>query len=271
MRKTKKELGIYDFANVALPHLEKVLRKNRPVLEKLANRLFRDIKKGHSLFGFGSGHSALVSMELFHRAGGPSFFVPMILDGLLPVSGPKVVRILERSSEAANVVLSRFQPKKGEMLWIFSQSGINSLAVELATQASAKGIYTVAFTSVKHSESVLSRHSSGKKLYQICDAVVDLGGRVGDAALDVLVEDLAGPRDKKTKPRSVSSLRQATAVGSLSTLTGIFLAHSLLCKVMAQLEQKGIPCVYTSVNTPEGEKKNVELERAAALRDPRLR
>lgn len=109
---------------------------------------------------------------------------------------------------------------------------------------------TVAFTSVAHSQAVPSRHASGKKLYEVCDQVLDLGGFVGDAAV---------PLDKNV------------AVGPLSSLTGIFIAHSILCKAMAELEHRGIRCSYTSVNTPEGEQRNSALEKAASIRDPLLR
>jgi uncharacterized phosphosugar-binding protein len=250
MKKSKKILGIQDYAQVALPHLQRILNINANTLEKLAARLVQDVKRGRSLFVFGSGHSALLPMELFHRAGGPSFVIPMVIESLLPVTGPKVVRLFERSSGTAALLLDRFQPKKGEMLWLVSQSGINSVSVELALQAKARGLYIVGFTSVAHSSGVPSRHPSGKKLYQICDAVVDLQGEKGDAALSV-----AG----------------GAAVGPLSTLSGIFLAHSLLSVSMAQLEGQRIRCTYTSVNTPKGEKRNEELERSAAKRDPRLR
>lgn len=249
-KKSKKNLGILEYAETALPHLQSILNANQKVLEKLAAVLVSDVKKGRSLFVFGSGHSAIFPMELYHRAGGPSFVIPMVIDALLPLSGPKVVRLFERSSGSAQILLDHFEPRKGEMLWLVSQSGINSVSVELALLAKARGLQTVAFTSRTHSDGVPSRHPSGKKLYQICDAVVDLGGRKGDAAIDV---------------------DAGAAVGPLSTLSGIFLAHSLLSVAMARLEAEGVRCSYTSVNTPEGEKRNAELERNAAIRDPRLR
>lgn len=245
-----KPLNIRSYAEAALPHLSHVLKTNEKILEGLAHHLVRDVRQGKSLYVFGSGHSALLPMELFHRAGGPSFLIPMVIESLLPLTGPKVVRLFERSLGSAEILLDRFNPPKGEMLWLVSQSGINSLTVELALHAKNRGLHTVAFTSVEHSRAVASRHPSGQKLYQICDAVVDLQGKPGDASLDVSA---------------------GAAVGPLSTLTGIFLAHSLLSVSMAQLEREGIRCAYTSVNTPEGEKRNLDLERIAANRDTRLR
>jgi uncharacterized phosphosugar-binding protein len=135
------------------------------------------------------------------------------------------------------------------MLWISSQSGINGAVVDFALEAKRQGLTTVAFTSVAHSSAVSSRHPSGKRLFEVCDETVDLGGFRGDACVEVNSELKAGP---------------------LSMLTSVFLGHSILVGACAELESQGIRCTYTSVNTPEGEARNKDLEREAAKRDPLL-
>ena len=246
----RKSIHLGSYAEILIPHLERVLKKNQPVMNRIAKRLIKDITSGKSLFVFGSGHSSIFSFELYHRAGGPSFLIPMVADYLLPTAGPPVVRMFERSPESAVVLLNRHAIQRGEMLWIASQSGVNGAGVELALEAKRRGIFTVAFTSLKHSKSVQSRHASGKRLFEVCDEVVDLMGERGDAALEVA---------------------QGVKAGPLSSMGSIFLAHSTLSVTMAELEKKGIHCVYTSVNTPEGEARNKEIEKQAALRDPLLR
>lgn len=241
---------IKTYASRALPHLEQTLDQNAAVLEKISNRLVEDVSQGRSLFVFGSGHSAILTQEIYHRAGGPSFVIPLIADFLLPSAGPPVVRLFERTPESALTLLNRAQPREGEMIWLVSQSGINSAVVELALDAKKRKLHTVAFTSVIHSQGVPARHPSGKKLFEVCDEVVDWGGAVGDASLPVQAN---------------------LSVGPLSTLSGVFLAHSVLSLTMQRLEQKGVHCVYTSVNTPEGEKRNRDLEQKAQVRDPLLR
>ena len=250
MKKVAKEIDIKSYASVALPNLEKALEKNLKVLARLADRLVKDVQMNRSLFVFGSGHSTIFPLELYHRAGGPSFVIPLISEFLLPSAGPSVVRVMERTSGSVNYLLDRVLPRAGEMVWLASQSGINAAGVELALEAKRRKLFTVAFTSVSHSEGVTSRHPSKKKLYQVCDEVVDWGGVVGDAAVRVAPQ---------------------VSVGPLSSLTGIFLAHSVLTTAMARLEQKGIRCAYTSVNTPEGEVRNRKLEELARIRDFLLR
>jgi uncharacterized phosphosugar-binding protein len=73
---------------------------------------------------------------------------------------------------------------------------------------------------------------------------------VGDAAIEVAPETTAGP---------------------LSTLSTVMLGHSILVAAIANLEELGVPCVYTSVNTPIGESRNRRLEEIAKERDFLLR
>jgi uncharacterized phosphosugar-binding protein len=245
-----KKPNIYSYSKTALPHLEKLISANEKVMEDLVGRLVKDVIAGKSLLIFGSGHSAIFPLELYHRAGGASFVLPVVADFLLPTAGPSVVRVLERTAGVAQAVLARAEPKKGEMLWLASNSGINAAVVDLAITAKKMGLYTVAFTSLAHSKHVESRHTSGKRLFEVTDQVVDIGGVRGDASVEIADGVVAGP---------------------LSSMSTILLGHSILTAAMGELEAKGHSCTYTSVNTPEGEARNRGLEKTAALRDPLLR
>lgn len=243
-------IDVKGYSSLAIPHLEKCIDSNEGVMKKIVDRLVKDVQQGKSLFAFGSGHSALFPMELYHRAGGCSFLIPIVADYLLPSAGPPVVRVLERTPAVANALLVRAQPQKDEMIWIMSQSGVNSAVVDFALEAKKLGLYTVAFTSKNHSSAVQSRHASGKRLFEVCDETVDLGGVRGDAVVEIKKDLFAGP---------------------LSLLSSTLLGHSILVAACAELESKGVSCTYTSVNTPEGESRNRQIELKAAQRDPLLR
>lgn len=248
--KNSGKISVRSYAAIALPHLEKAIERNEAVMSRIARQLVEDVQAGKSLLVFGSGHSGIFPMELYHRAGGASFVIPVVADYLLPTAGPSVVRVLERTAGTANALLSRVEPKDGEMIWISSQSGINAAVVEFALEAKKRGLRTVAFTSVNHSSSVPSRHSLGKRLFEVCDEVVDFGGFTGDASVKVSAELSAGP---------------------LSTLTSVLLGHSIIVAASAELEARGIRCIYTSVNTPVGEARNKAIEELAMKRDFLLR
>jgi uncharacterized phosphosugar-binding protein len=247
---SRSAVSVRSYVERAVPHLWEVVERNHAVMERLATRLYRGVRAGRSLLVFGSGHSAIFPMELYHRAGGPFFVIPLFADYLLPAAGPPVVRIMERTPGVANLLLERARPRPGEMLWLSSQSGINSAIIDLALHARKYKLVTVAFTSLKHSRAVPSRHPSGKRLFEVCDEVVDLGGEVGDASI---------------------SIGRDVRVGPLSTLGAVTAAHSILSAAMARLEQSGVRCAYTSVNTPLGEARNRALELRAAERDVLLR
>jgi uncharacterized phosphosugar-binding protein len=228
-----EKISVQSYSKIALPHLEQAIQRNEAVMNRIAKQLAEDVQAGKSLLVFGSGHSGIFPMEL-----------------LLPTAGPSVVRVLERTAGAANAILNRVEPSVGEMIWISSQSGINPAVVDFALEAKKRGLRTVAFTSVTHSSAVPSRHSSGKRLFEVCDEVVDFGGFTGDAAVKLSADLSAGP---------------------LSTLTSVLLGHSIIVAVSAELEARGIHCVYTSVNTPTGESRNKALEDVAKKRDFLLR
>lgn len=244
------KVTVKSYAEIAIPHLSKAIESNQRVMEELVQRLVSDVEAGKSLLVFGSGHSAIFPLELYHRAGGASFVIPVVADYLMPQAGPPVVRVLERTPGVANMLLARVQPKAGEMVWLSSQSGINGAIVDLALEVKRQGLVPVAFTSVAHSKAVASRHPSGKRLFEVCDYVVDFGGFVGDASVPIAPGVSAGP---------------------LSTLTSVLLGHSIIVAAAAELESRGSRCIYTSVNTPEGEARNKKLEEIAKERDFLLR
>lgn len=243
-------MSSFEYVQKVLGLLPSVVEKNAPVIREISQKIVEGVSDGKFLMVAGSGHSAIFAMELYHRAGGPSFVLPVVSEKVLPLFGPALAREAERRPESMIPALLRMRPVRGEMLWICSQSGINASIVELALEASKLGLETVGFTSVAHSSSAKSRHSSGKRLMEVVDQVVDLGGVPGDALLPI---------------------EGGGAVGPFSTLSALIQAHAILSDACRELESRGVGCVYTSVNTAGGEDRNLRLEEAAARRDDRLR
>lgn len=241
----------FDYQSQVIAKLEKAFQKNETVMKSVVESICELGKHKKFLYAFGSGHSSLLPLELYHRAGGYSLFIPIVADYLMPQAGPPTVKLLERSAATANAILAQFSPEAGEMIWIMSQSGINSSVVDFANHAKSKGLATVAFTSVQHSMAVAARHPSGKRLCEVADHVVDLCGEVGDASVEILSNGLrAGPT---------------------SLVTAVSLGHAMLVEVCKRLESDGIRCTYTSVNTPTGEALNRSLELEASRKDYRLK
>ena len=85
--KKRPSIDVTSYSEVAIPHLERILRAGSKVMEGIAERIVRDVKGGKSLLVFGSGHSGIFPLELYHRAGGASFVIPIVADYLLPTAG----------------------------------------------------------------------------------------------------------------------------------------------------------------------------------------
>ena len=82
-------------------------------------------------------------------------------------------------------MLGKANVMAGDVLLIGSVSGINILPVEMALKAREMGVKTIALTSVEYSGFLKSNHPSEKRLFEVCDYVLDNCGKVGDALVEV--------------------------------------------------------------------------------------
>ena len=69
----------------------------------------------------------------------------------------------------------------GDVLFVISLSGRNTLPVDMALGARARGVTVVGVTSLAYAGETRSRHSSGTYLKDHCDIVLDSKIAVGDA------------------------------------------------------------------------------------------
>jgi uncharacterized phosphosugar-binding protein len=97
-------------------------------------------------------------------------------------------------------------------------------------------------TSLPHSSATKSRHSSGKRLYEVADVVIDTGAPLGDASLKI--EGLEHP------------------VGANSTSVTIAIAHAIVAATAEQLVTRGVqPFVMVNPNTAGKAAANVQNDR----------
>ena len=125
----------------------------------------------------------------------------------------------------------------GDVLIIHSVSGRNNVPVEMALEARAKGITTIAITNVAYSSSVSSRHPSKKRLFEVCDILIDNKGEVGDAAVSL-----------KGLPERI---------GPTSTACGTALLNGVVIETVGQMLALGeVPPVFVSANLDGGDEHN---------------
>jgi uncharacterized phosphosugar-binding protein len=196
------------------------------------------IKQGGLVHVFGSGHSSLVCQDAFARAGGLIPINLIVGEDLLPHRGLRCGEV-ERTSGLAAALLETEPVEPGDVLIIVSNSGRNAVPVEMAEAAHARGLRTVAITSLDHSRSVSSRAPSGKRLFEIADVVIDNLGTSGDAAVDL------------------GDGADAVAVGATSSILGAVAIQAICVETSARLSAAGMrPPVFVSANVEGGDAHN---------------
>lgn len=194
--------------------LNKIFYTQQAALRKAAERIAESVMEGGVVHVFGSGHSAMIGKEITNRAGGlvPINLIPDPTDGFAE-------RIEQYGKAVLDVYEKKYGIERGEVLIVVSTSGRNPAPIEVALEGKRKGLYTIAITSVDYSRSVPSRHSSGKRLFEVVDLVIDNCVPAGDAIVDI--ENL-GQR-----------------AGPSSTLAGVFVINTLMLLVIEELLKHG--------------------------------
>src|SRR5215208_5822816 len=109
----------------------RVVEGQRARLLELAARMAETTRRDQRIFLFGTGHSHLIAEEGFYRAGGMANVVPILAEHLMLHSLPTLGSRLERTPDLAEIILERYTPQPEEMLFVFSNSGVNQLPVEM--------------------------------------------------------------------------------------------------------------------------------------------
>jgi len=227
------------YFETVLHTINQIRQSEAPNLEAAAERITQSLIQGGVLHIFGAGHAHLLAEEISYRAGGLVPVNPILDIGYtLMANPPSRTSYLERLEGYATSLVQSYDLRSGEVLIVVSQSGINPGPVEVALYAKEKGLTVVGITSVAQSKSQASRHSSGKRVFEIADIVIDTHVPAGDAAITIH-PDL---------PR----------VAPLSTVVGAAILQALVAEVAARWHrlQKTPPPVWVSANVPGGDAYN---------------
>ncbi len=222
--------------------LDHVERNVAPVIDEVSEVCAKAIANGGMLYFFGTGHSHMISEEPFYRAGGLAAVSPILKNFLMLHEGAAVSSTYERLEGVGKIVIGNSGLKAGDVLFVTSNSGRNAAGIEAALTAKEKGAVTVAITSLNHSKAVTSRHPSGKRLFEVCDYVLDNGGVLGDACLHL------------------EGLPEGQMIAPTSTVIDCTIVNMLTTATIEKLLSMGIqPPIFTSANTDEGDRKNAAI------------
>jgi uncharacterized phosphosugar-binding protein len=172
-------VGIESYYRAIAETQQRVIESQRDLLAAVAKKMADTIIGGGRIYVFGTGHSHMLAEEGYARAGGLMSVVPIFYSALMLHESIPLEAKIERIPGLAGDLLDRSGIKPGEMLFVYSNSGVNHLPVEMAVEAKKRGIVTVTVNSMSFAK-VAPLSSIGKRLADICDYAIDNGGVAGD-------------------------------------------------------------------------------------------
>jgi uncharacterized phosphosugar-binding protein len=243
------EGGAAIFMRLVREHLDAIAATQKTSILEAARLCREAIRRDGMIWLFGTGHSHLLAIEGHHRAGGLACVCPVLGPGLMMHEGADLGTRMERLPGLAAIVLDHYPMRAGDVLFVFSNSGINAVPVEAALHGKARGLSVVAVQAEAYARG-LKPGPAGRKLGDIADLVIDNQGPPGDALVRVQGELRTGPG---------------------STVSGAFILGAILSETVLGLAAEGIdPPVYISSNMPGAEEHNARLVARYRPRNPHL-
>ena len=221
-------------SNAALTYFEKTaalldaLKKTQlPAIEQAAELFADRISKGGLVFLFGNGHSRMMCEEMTPRQGCFPGFVALVELALsthasiVGTNGLRAPLHLEKYEGYAEEILKGFKFGPHDAMIVISTSGLRPVIVEMAMGARKRGLPVIGICSVAHSRQAAAGHSSGKKLIDVADFVIDNQCPPGDCIVEL------------------EGLEWRT--GPTSTVTGGMIMNMIRCSTAERLLAKGQP------------------------------
>ncbi len=206
--------------------LHRLCEREADNIERAAAICAERIARGGLVFLFGSGHSRMMCEEMTPRQGCYPGWVALVEHALsnhasiVGANGLRAPLYLEKYEGYAEQILRGFHFGPEDAFVLISTSGIRPVIVEMAAGARRRGLPVIAIVSREHCERSAPAHSSGEKLVDHADVVIDNQCPPGDCILEL------------------EGLEWRT--GPVSTVTGAMIINMLRCETAERLLKKGI-------------------------------
>jgi uncharacterized phosphosugar-binding protein len=233
-----------DYLQKSVDLLKKIEETQAEVIEEVAQLFFRSISNNGLVHVYGSGHSRMGVEEMFPRYGSYPGFHPIVelstssYHQVVGANGLSQVMFLETVEGLAWHILRNFELKPQDAFLLFSTSGTGNVVIDMAMLAKEKGIPVVAITGMDNSLKAKSKHSTGKKLYEVADYVIDNLVPVGDAAM--WIDGLKYP------------------VGPMSTISNSAIVNMIKVRVAQLLTEAGQPPIVITGSQVIGDEASKE-------------
>ena len=206
-------------------------------IERAADIMAESIAAGRWVHTFGCGHATLPIEEMYPRIGGFVGFHPIIelpltfFTRIVGEMGIHQFLFLERAEGFGTEIMKSYQFDERDTMWLFSHSGINNVNIDVALRARELGMKLIVAGSADAFADKQSRHSSGKKLFDLADVVIDTRAPAVDASVD-----LRNHQDK---------------IGPVSTMAFVTVVWMTIATVAEKLAERGEQLfIHPSHNVP---------------------
>jgi uncharacterized phosphosugar-binding protein len=201
-------------------------------MDAAADAITEAIANGNCIHIYDTGH--MLDSELINRAGGMSNFKPLRVKFEIenPVRNRPEDATKDRNIEGfIKYALRTSNLQPGDVLIVGSVSGKSVFPVDITLAAKEMGAYVIAMTSVAFSTLLKSDHSTGKRLFEVADLVID---------------NCAPPLDAMVRiPELDLSMCPASGISAATIMWAIE------AKVTENLLARGIkPTILKSINFP---------------------
>ena len=216
-----------EYFDCLLPKLTSLVETNQKALTQAKELFAQAIINDNLIQVLGTGHSHMIGLEGFIRAGGLGNINAILDSVLLTNDGALRGSAMEKLSGLAEIIWDDQNISPNDVVMVISNSGRNALPIEFAQLAKAKGHPVIAITSVEQSSKYPSRHSSGLKLMDIADVVIDNQVPSGDGLCNV----------------------NGKVTGAFSSIAGMIIMNTLVVESQKEALKQGVtPLIFSSQN-----------------------
>ena len=216
-------MSAHQYLDEALNVYDRIRQTQMSNIQKAGEIAADSIAGGGLVHLFGSGHSVIPVLDVFPRYGSFAGFHPLMDARLmwtqvLGSGGVRELLKLERTEGYIAEFLSNFRFESIDTMVVYSHGGLNAAPIEVALHARSLGLKVVAVTSLDNAHLARATHTSGKKL-------ADLG--------DVVIDNCCPPQDSLVEVGGIP-------VAASSTLAVIAISMALVAETATRLHERGV-------------------------------
>ena len=216
--------------------LEKIKTTQKEKIESASKMVAKVIENDGIIYIFGCGHSHLIGLDCFYRAGGLVNVSAMLDTDLMLHNGAAKSSKMEKMSGIAESIFERYCLTEKDILITVSTSGKNAVPCEMAAVATKNGIPNITVVSSAYFDD----KTENKKLFECSDIYIDNCVPHGDAVINITGTEVK--------------------MGSVSTVASSFILQSVLLEAAEIAAKNGTELpIYKSGNIEGGAEFNKAL------------